>query len=178
MREKRIFRGESFLWGIFVYVSYAYNILLQHIKINIYLLYRNIVSWYQYYQLNNALQGGCTGGRYGAEERQTTGWLGTCRNTFPCQTTNIMEGEPLGGRWWVLRIEKGGGKAGQIPRLCVQVKVLFTSPSPSLLSINSCIIIIMGGCGWGSPPCGGDGGGWSGGCREPTNFAFDNSAYR
>lgn len=55
-------------------------------------------------------------GRYGAEEKQTTGWLGTCRNTFPCQTTNIMEGEPLGGRWWVLRIEKGGGKAGQIPR--------------------------------------------------------------
>ena len=38
---------------------------------------------------------------------------------IPCQTTNIMEGEPLGGRWWVLRIKKGGGKAGQIPRLCV-----------------------------------------------------------
>ena len=28
----------------------------------------------------------------------------------------------------------------------------------------------MGGCGWGSPPCGGDGGGWSGGCREPTTL--------
>ena len=66
-------------------------------------------------------------GRYGPEERQTTGWLGTCRNTFPCQTTNIMEGEPLGGRWWVLRIEKGGGKAGQYLdcvfrwRSCLQV---------------------------------------------------------
>lgn len=31
-------------------------------------------------------------GRYGAEERQTTGWLGTCRNTFPYQTTNIDGG--------------------------------------------------------------------------------------
>ena len=83
MREKRIFRGESF----------------SHIK-------QCFTGWLYW-------------GRYGAEERQTTGWLGTCRNTFTCQTTNIMEGEPLGG-----------------------------------------------------------GGGWSGGSREPTNFAFDNSAYR
>ena len=37
----------------------------------------------------------------------------------PTKLLILMEGEPLGGRWWVLRIEKGGGKAGQIPRLCV-----------------------------------------------------------
>lgn len=63
-----------------------------------------------------------------------------------------MEGESLGGRWWVLRFKKGGGKAEQISRLCVKVKLLLACASPSLRSINSCIIIIMGGCGWGSPP--------------------------
>ena len=56
LREKRIFRGESF------------------------------------YHIKQCFKGGCTGGRYGAEERQTTGWLGTCRNTFPYQTTNIDGG--------------------------------------------------------------------------------------
>ena len=96
----------------------------------------------------------------------------------PTKLLILMEGESLGGRWWVLRFKKGGGKAEQIPRLCFKVKLLLACASPSLRSINSCIIIIMGGCGWGSPPCGGDGGGWSGGSREPTNFAFDNSAYR
>ena len=51
--ERKDFWGESFYMGIyrvgemfFIYVPYAYNILLYYIKINIYLVYRNIVSWY------------------------------------------------------------------------------------------------------------------------------------
>ena len=66
-------------------------------------------------------------GRYGAEERQTTGWLVTCRNTFPCQTTNIMEGEPLGGRWWVLRIEKGGGRLDSTSIVCLGEGLVYKS---------------------------------------------------
>ena len=94
-------------------------------------------------------------GRYGAEERQTTGWLGTCRNTFPCQTTNIMEGEPLGGRWWVLRIEKGGGRLDRYLdcvfrwRSCLQVLHRLYSVS---IHVSSLLWVDAAG---GVPPVGG-----------------------
>lgn len=89
-----------------------------------------------------------------------------------------MEGEPLGGRWWVLRIKKGGGRLDRyldcVLRWSSCLHVLHRLYAVSI-HVSSLLWVDAAG---GVPPMGGDGGGWSGGCREPTNFAFDNSAYR
>ena len=45
----------------------------------------------------------------------------------PAKLLIIMEGDPLGGRWWVLRIKKGGGKAGRTSIVCLGEGLVYKS---------------------------------------------------
>ena len=120
-----------------------------------------------------------TWGRYGVVERQTTGWLGTCRNTFPYQTTNIDGGGvPLWGAVVGTKLWRAGGERLDRYLYCMfrGCSCLHVLPRFYAVSIHVSSLFWVDAAG-GSPQRGA-GGGWSGGSREPTNFAFDNSAYR